>query len=133
MILFAVEFFFSQFFFSSFPMAFPSTGCPLPSSYNNIYTYTNALCDFIQQYRFLTNIHVVDFLTNDQWNLLDPEWRQALLPVDGATDDSEWWDSLIHLSTAADTTKVINIFFFITNIISHNVSNPPTFFYRSLT
>jgi hypothetical protein len=82
-----------------------SVNCPLPKGYDNTHSYTTDLCNFIQHYRFLTNIHVVDFLTQDQWELLDPAWRQALLP-DGGVDEDSWWDSLIHLSTAADLTKV---------------------------
>jgi hypothetical protein len=86
-----------------------SVNCPLPKGYDNTHSYTTDLCNFIQHYRFLTNIHVVDFLTQDQWELLDPAWRQALLP-DGGVDEDSWWDSLIHLSTAADLTKVINAY-----------------------
>lgn len=80
-------------------------GCPLPPEYTDISTYVSNLCLFIDEYKSLIDIHIVDFLTKNQWELLPNEWREILLP-NNITNEDEWWSSLIHVSTAADLSKV---------------------------
>ncbi|KAG0169295.1 hypothetical protein DFQ28_003738 [Apophysomyces sp. BC1034] len=84
----------------------PTSEIQLPPTFANDTpeNYLNALISFFESYRYLTDIHVVDFLTQNQWDLIDPTWQAALLPE---TDTSEeWLDSLIQL--AAESTIVVD-------------------------
>lgn len=71
----------------------------LPESFQDSYVhdYLRELIDFEKQWRHLINIHIVDFITHNQWELLDPAWRTALLPNDADNDD-RWLSSLVDLA-----------------------------------
>lgn len=67
--------------------------------------YLNALVSFFESYRHLTDIHVVDFLTQNQWDLIDPAWQAALLTENAG--EEEWLESLIHLAAGSTMGMVL--------------------------
>ncbi|KAG0180195.1 hypothetical protein DFQ28_001635 [Apophysomyces sp. BC1034] len=60
--------------------------------------YLQALVSFIKPYQWLINVHVVDFITHQQWEQLDPEWRTIFFAEDHDEDDEDaWFSSVIDL------------------------------------
>ncbi|KAI9315268.1 methyltransferase domain-containing protein [Dichotomocladium elegans] len=70
----------------------------LPEAYKHLMPeeYAAELASFVRQFAPLINMHIVDFITTKQWELLDPEWQSALL----LPNDEECVDSLLHLAAA---------------------------------
>lgn len=62
--------------------------------------YLEALYQFVDKYRWLADLHVGDFITMKLWELLDPTWRQALLPdsFDSEEDYQAWFASILSLT-----------------------------------
>lgn len=73
----------------------------LPEGFTSACDYVSALVAFLRQYRWLSELHVVDFFTHRHWDLLDPEWRESLLPESVVNDSDtyfdEWLDELLAL------------------------------------
>ncbi|CDH60806.1 cra-b-like protein [Lichtheimia corymbifera JMRC:FSU:9682] len=72
----------------------------LPEKYSHLtpHEYVKTLIAFVKQYDHLINIHIVNFITTDQWQLLDPEWQTALLPTDVNNED-DWIQQLINITS----------------------------------
>lgn len=66
----------------------------LPPGFHTPQQYIEALVSFIDQYRWLYEVHVVDILPYKQWELLDPTWREALL---ADSDSDGWFERIISL------------------------------------
>jgi hypothetical protein len=62
--------------------------------------YLETLYQFVERYRWLADLHVGDFITMNLWDLLDPTWRQALLPdsFDSEEDYQTWFTSILSLT-----------------------------------
>ncbi|KAI7867016.1 methyltransferase domain-containing protein [Spinellus fusiger] len=84
-------------------MPLPHHGLPLPASCHSIEDYIAQIKSFVNDYRWLIELHVMDFVSQDHWQLLDPTWRDALLPANDPYD----WDTRLHRlasNTHIDTT-----------------------------
>lgn len=66
----------------------------LPPGFDTPQQYIEALISFIDQYRWLYEVHVVDIFPYQQWELLDPSWREALL---ADSDNDAWFETIIAL------------------------------------
>ncbi|KAI9254277.1 methyltransferase domain-containing protein [Sporodiniella umbellata] len=51
----------------------------LPKKYDCPKKYAEALVDYVETYRKWTEIHFVDFITLDHWQLLPEDWQSSLL------------------------------------------------------
>lgn len=82
----------------------PTQYVQLPDKYCHLtpLEYTAKLIDYVKQYNHLIKIHIVDFLTLHEWDLLDTEWQTALLP--GAEND-QWIHSIVNI-TSGDAVDV---------------------------
>lgn len=72
----------------------------LPSGFTSVHEYVKTLIAFLKQYEWLSELHVVDFFTHRHWDLLDPEWREALLlpTLENNNDEAlfdTWLDDLL--------------------------------------
>lgn len=78
----------------------------LPHAHRNAtpQQYLSSLVSFAERLRPLIDFHIVDFLTQNQWELLDPEWRDALLPEQEQAHE-QWVSGLVQLA-AANTSQV---------------------------
>ena len=85
----------------------PTEQLKLPEKYSHLTPneYIIALTNYIEKYRQWTTLHIVDFLTFSQWNILDVEWREALLPPDGSISHEEWIDSIIKITSGSDVNE----------------------------
>ncbi|KAL0091048.1 methyltransferase domain-containing protein [Phycomyces blakesleeanus] len=91
------------------PSAFlPANELYLPTecAQNSPEEYLDELITFFERYRHLTDIHVVDFLTYNQWELLDPEWRKALSPDPAQHHNrqaqSDWLSLMIQIASESN-------------------------------
>ena len=66
----------------------------LPPGFDTAEQYIESLVSFIDKYRWLYEVHVVDILPYKQWELLDPSWREALLTD---SDHDDWFETIISL------------------------------------
>ncbi|KAG1460679.1 hypothetical protein G6F46_005388 [Rhizopus delemar] len=57
----------------------PNYPIRLPEGYTCPEQYVLALIDYIEKYRCWTEIHFVDFITLNHWNLISEDWQHALL------------------------------------------------------
>ncbi|KAI7871595.1 hypothetical protein BDF14DRAFT_1075022 [Spinellus fusiger] len=89
------------------PDFLPQSEINLPAAYSNQTPekYLESLIEFFEKYRHLIDIHVVDFLTYHQWELLDVEWREVLLPSKLNKDSSEGSDLLALIQIASENTS----------------------------
>lgn len=79
---------------------FPRQQIQLPDKYGHLSPeeYIQVLMDYIEKYRQWTTLHIVDFMTRNQWeNVLPKEWRDALLPEGDLGE--EWIESIIDISS----------------------------------
>lgn len=92
-------------------MLFPEQPLKLPKQYAHLTPeqYTQALMNYVDKYRDLIALHVVDFMTKDLWMIIPQEWRLALLPSDKSINSQEWIDSLINM-TSGNGIKVKTCF-----------------------
>ncbi|KAI9323276.1 hypothetical protein BX666DRAFT_1873336 [Dichotomocladium elegans] len=74
----------------------------LPSGFESPEDYVEALVSFIDQYRWLPELHVIDFFSLHHWNLLDPEWQVALLE---GSDQPGWFESIIQIASFDGTVS----------------------------
>jgi hypothetical protein len=72
---------------------FPNEPITLPNGYKCPKEYAEALVNYVEKYRYLIEIHFVDFITLDHWNLLSKDWQRALL------DESDWFDAITSIAT----------------------------------
>ncbi|KAI8984618.1 methyltransferase domain-containing protein [Mycotypha africana] len=82
----------------------PNTFLNLPEKYAHLSPtdYLSALIHHIESYRHVINVHIGHFITHQQWELLDEDWRSALLPDKQCLSNSEEWiESLIRMTTDA--------------------------------
>lgn len=80
----------------------PKQPIQLPEKYAHLtpIEYTQTLIDYIETYRTWTTLHIVDFMTRNQWeNVLPEEWRRILLP-EGELGD-EWIESIIGITSGS--------------------------------
>lgn len=75
-------------------MFLPSREIDLPVGFHSPEEYLQSLVAFVKRYKWLYELHMVDFLTHRHWDLLDPSWQEALLP--DQTDDG-WLDIILQL------------------------------------
>lgn len=89
----------------------PSQQLRLPEKYSHLSPeeYVEALTDYIEKYRQWTTLHIVDFMTFNQWEILDEEWRNVLLPQDGSLGE-DWINSIIQITSGSDV-NVCNFLF----------------------
>lgn len=87
----------------------PSEQLQLPARYAHLTPneYIQELMSYIEKYRQWTTLHIVDFLTFGQWNILDEEWREALLPPDGMVSHEDWIDAIIKITSGSDVNVII--------------------------
>lgn len=87
----------------------PSEQLRLPDKYAHLTPneYIQELMNYIEKYRQWTTLHIVDFLTFGQWNILNEEWREALLPPDGSISHEEWIDAIIKITSGSDVNVII--------------------------
>ncbi|KAL7320683.1 hypothetical protein PS15m_000546 [Mucor circinelloides] len=85
----------------------PSEQLRLPDKYAHLTPneYIQELMNYIEKYRQWTTLHIVDFLTFGQWNILNEEWREALLPPDGSISHEEWIDAIIKITSGSDVNE----------------------------
>ncbi|KAG1077006.1 hypothetical protein G6F42_025139 [Rhizopus arrhizus] len=88
----------------------PSEQLRLPDKYAHLTAneYIQELMNYIEKYRQWTTLHIVDFLTFGQWNILNEEWREALLPPDGSISHEEWIDAIIKITSGSDVNVIIH-------------------------
>lgn len=88
----------------------PSQQLRLPKKYSHLSAdeYVEALTDYIEKYRQWTTLHIVDFMTFNQWEILDEDWRNVLLPQDGSLSE-DWIDSIVQITSGSD----VNVRFFL--------------------
>jgi hypothetical protein len=81
----------------------PSQQLRLPSKYAHLSPeqYMQSLMDYIEKYRQWTTLHIVDFMTFHQWEILDEEWRNVLLPQHGS-DSEDWINSIIKITSGSE-------------------------------
>ncbi|KAG1179213.1 hypothetical protein G6F70_000300 [Rhizopus microsporus] len=72
---------------------FPNEPITLPHGYKCPKEYAEALVNYVEKYRYLIEIHFVDFITLDHWNLLSKDWQHALL------NESDWFDAITNIAT----------------------------------
>ncbi|KAI8138487.1 methyltransferase domain-containing protein [Fennellomyces sp. T-0311] len=70
----------------------------LPDGFTDPHVYLESLISFTSKFDRLINMHIVNFITDHQWELLDPTWRQALLPSNA--EDYDWITPLVHVASA---------------------------------
>lgn len=97
----------------------------LPAKYSHLtpHEYLKTLIAFVKQYDYLINLHIVNFITTDQWQLLDPEWRAALLPADVNNED-DWIQQLINITSG--NTENVGVFCIISLITCSIVTTSKT-------
>ncbi|KAI9487588.1 MAG: methyltransferase domain-containing protein [Benjaminiella poitrasii] len=85
----------------------PNQPLSLPEKYSHLAPkeYVQALMDFIEKHRQWTAIHIVDFITLNQWEILPEDWRQTLLPKDESINEEEWIDSIIKITAGSDNEQ----------------------------
>lgn len=89
----------------------PKEQLRLPEKYSHLSPeeYVQALTEYIEKYRQWTTLHIVDFMTYNQWEILDEEWRNVLLPQDSNLGD-DWINSIIQI-TSGSAVNVLDFFF----------------------
>jgi hypothetical protein len=82
----------------------PNEHLKLPEKYTHLTAeeYVEALMDYIEKYRQWTTLHIVDFMTTNQWEILPKEWRNVLLPADGSMTENEWIDMIIKITSGSE-------------------------------
>ncbi|KAI8367211.1 hypothetical protein EDC96DRAFT_157225 [Choanephora cucurbitarum] len=86
------------------PYLIPQNKLQLPSKYTSPIEYTEALIDFIEAHKHWTTLHIVDFITLNQWDtVLEETWRQVLLPKHESEDD--WIHSIIKIASGSDLNE----------------------------
>ncbi|CEP18406.1 hypothetical protein [Parasitella parasitica] len=85
----------------------PSEQLRLPENYSHLtpVEYMDTLINYIERYRQWITLHIVDFLTFDQWNILNQEWREALLPPNESISHEEWINSIINITSGSDVNE----------------------------
>lgn len=76
----------------------------LPDGFTDPHAYLETLTSFMSNFDRLINMHIVNFITDNQWELLDSSWREALLPND--VQDYDWITPLVHVASA--NTSVVS-------------------------
>lgn len=85
----------------------PNEQLRLPEKYAHLspQEYMQALMDYIEKYRKWTTLHIVDFMTYNQWEeILDEEWRNVLLP-ENVNDN--WIDSIVQITSGSEVNVCI--------------------------
>lgn len=87
----------------------PHEELKLPEKYAHLSPeeYMQALIDYIEKYRKWTTLHIVDFMTYNQWEeILNEEWRNVLLPKD---INDTWIDSIVQITSGSEVNVCIVI------------------------
>ena len=74
-------------------ISLPEKEIDLPLGFNDPLNYLETLVSWANKYKWLYDLHIVDFFTHDQWNKLDQEWTHVL------EQEENWFDTVIQLSS----------------------------------
>lgn len=87
----------------------PKDVLPLPPAFQGapVARYADALIAFSTKYKWLADIHIVNFITMAQWDMIDPDWREALL-----RDDVGYGELMRLASFSECMVHLVWIFFF---------------------
>ncbi|KAI8087633.1 uncharacterized protein B0P05DRAFT_531722 [Gilbertella persicaria] len=86
----------------------PENHLQLPEKYAHLspQQYAKVLLDFIEKHKHWTTMHIVDFITMNQWEtIMQKEWCQALLPADEYSSQDQWINSIIKIASGSDMNE----------------------------
>ncbi|KAI9253932.1 methyltransferase domain-containing protein [Phascolomyces articulosus] len=72
-------------------VSLPEKEINLPYGFKDPIEYLKALVLWAEKFQWLHDLHIVDFFTHEQWNMIDQEWRLAL------EQEENWFDTVIQL------------------------------------
>jgi hypothetical protein len=58
--------------------------------------YLSHLVSIAEKYNDLTSLHIVHFLSRNFWDMIDPEWQQALMQPES---EDEFIDDMLNLAS----------------------------------